>query len=447
MKKKLRFLCVVLVLLLLSVTSVSGSSTASSEKILPPGEMVTPEVIPGQNLEHQSTISQSATAYVTQLSMSGPYYIFLPKVIVPRIFYVSIEGNDNNPGTQTNPWRTILKATNSLKSGDIAIIQAGTYQEEPIITSSGVTFQAQGKVITGAFTIYGNYNTIKGFTITDPNSDWGIWTKGGSYNLIEGNEIYHTKQDGIWFFGSHNTFRGNYLHDVLDPSVRDAHNDCFQSWGGDYGATDILFDRNICVMNVSAINENQQVVMLERKTAQEVRNITFTNNIFVIYHPSWSALNFWYNEARVSNLTVNNNTIVNMGRSPRQTAQAITFYNVDNATVINNLFINFGNISQWPTRVATNAIGTDGSTGLTIHNNAFYNIDGVSPNDTPYPGDIWMQDPRLVNLSDLDFHLQSNSPLVDTGYNLGNLVPNDFGGLPRPQGVRYDIGAYEFPKP
>ena len=42
-----------------------------------------------------------------------------------------------------------------------------------------------------------------------------------------------------------------------------------------------------------------------------------------------------------------------------------------------------------------------------------------------------MQDPKIVSLSGLDFHLQSNSALIDAGSNLGNLAPNDFDGVTR----------------
>jgi hypothetical protein len=52
-------------------------------------------------------------------------------------------------------------------------------------------------------------------------------------------------------------------------------------------------------------------------------------------------------------------------------------------------------------------------------------------------------DPKLINLSANDFHLQKNSPLIDKGSPLTE-VTNDFDGMIRPQGVGYDIGAYEF---
>ena len=62
---------------------------------------------------------------------------------------------------------------------------------------------------------------------------------------------------------------------------------------------------------------------------------------------------------------------------------------------------------------------------------------------TPFPGDLWNIDPLFRNLSAGDYHLQSNSLAIDAGVFLSE-VSNDFDGVPRPQGPRYDIGAYEF---
>ena len=42
-------------------------------------------------------------------------------------YYVSLDGNDSNPGTQASPWQTIQKAVKSAKAGDTVYIRGGEY--------------------------------------------------------------------------------------------------------------------------------------------------------------------------------------------------------------------------------------------------------------------------------------------------------------------------------
>ncbi len=123
-------------------------------------------------------------------------------------YYVSTSGNNTNPGTQESPWATIEKAIGSVAKGDKILVMPGTYNEQVNLVASKITLEATGLVNTKAIYVNGNKNTIRGFTISDGTSSAGIEVHG-NYNLFERNEIYHTKQDGIWFFGSYNTFREN----------------------------------------------------------------------------------------------------------------------------------------------------------------------------------------------------------------------------------------------
>ncbi|MCB9781815.1 MAG: hypothetical protein H6751_02485 [Candidatus Omnitrophica bacterium] len=60
-----------------------------------------------------------------------------------------------------------------------------------------------------------------------------------------------------------------------------------------------------------------------------------------------------------------------------------------------------------------------------------------------YPGEGNIDaDPKFVDISGGDYHLQRGSPCIDSGTDTGVMV--DFDGNPRPVGD-YDMGAYEFP--
>lgn len=53
------------------------------------------------------------------------------------IFYVAKNGNDNNPGTEVEPWLTIKKAANTLVAGETVYVRAGTYKEQVTVKNSG----------------------------------------------------------------------------------------------------------------------------------------------------------------------------------------------------------------------------------------------------------------------------------------------------------------------
>jgi parallel beta-helix repeat protein len=59
-------------------------------------------------------------------------------------YYVAATGSDANPGSQSQPWKTIQKAAEAMIAGDMVLIHAGTYYENVMPRRSGV----EGKYIT-----------------------------------------------------------------------------------------------------------------------------------------------------------------------------------------------------------------------------------------------------------------------------------------------------------
>ena len=75
----------------------------------------------------------------------------------------------------------------------------------------------------------------------------------------------------------------------------------------------------------------------------------------------------------------------------------------------------------------------------TMWNNTDINWDGAGVFD-PVAGNF-RGDPRFVNPSGGDYHIQRDSAAFDVGVNAG--VPFDLEGTPRPSGFGFDAGAYE----
>ncbi|MDF2925069.1 MAG: carbohydrate-binding cenc domain protein [Paenibacillaceae bacterium] len=84
--------------------------------------------------------------------------------LVPgNTYYVAVDGEDSNPGTLEQPWRTIQKAGAMLEPGDTAVIRGGTYRESVKPARSGtagqpITFRAMDDeqvIISGAEPVSG----------------------------------------------------------------------------------------------------------------------------------------------------------------------------------------------------------------------------------------------------------------------------------------------------
>ena len=132
-------------------------------------------------------------------------------------YYVSPQGNDSNPGTEQQPWKTLAKAGTAAGAGDMVIFKDGSYPGELVPANSGtasspIVFKAQNKgkaVLTGnahygSFTpiikIAGkSYITIDGFHVAPQDIEQGRWilvdklsSTWSSYITVSNNTMEHT---------------------------------------------------------------------------------------------------------------------------------------------------------------------------------------------------------------------------------------------------------------
>jgi len=419
------------------------------------------------------------------------------------IYYVdAITGNDTNQGTLRNtPLKTIQKAADKSAPGDTCLVRPGSYNERIHITRSGapgqpIAYQAEGSVVTQGFRITADYIQIIGFEITDTINDWkdgaGIHLQGkygeiksnyihdvtrvgiqvwasekdstetsnciisgnrivkaglagieiyGRNHLVENNDISHTLQhppkwsdvpswadaDGMRFFGSGHVIRRNHIHDITltDPGNIDPHIDCFQSWGPAYN---IIFEQNLCEI----LTDGMQGFMISETNAP-VKDLVVKNNIIKAFR----LLNVFDCE----NMVIVNNSFKSELSYKGASGYGIELHNSPNSKVKNNLFYDVYRHS-YPYLYKDSA----SEIGLDVGYNCHYMSDGTPPGGSPWPNDLWQVDPKLVNVSANDFHLQPDSPLINAGIHLSE-VANDYDGNSRPRGTSYDIGAFEFYSP
>jgi hypothetical protein len=276
-------------------------------------------------------------------------------------------------------------------------------------------------------------NTVRGVDGT------GIVVAGRRI-LVEGNDVSRSvvinssDADGMRFFGSEITFRGNYIHDISDrgyPEGENPHTDCFQTFdNAKPSTTNVVIENNICD------NVDHQCLIATALRKQSA-GIKFRNNI------------------------CNNNG-----------SQGVFIRNFRSIEVTNNLFL--PSIKYFAVRAEAE------STKTTIANNIFvgefwpYDIDDSSRaglktdyNLADHPGQatqpewwkfpeqhgIWTTDPKFVRAGDGKFDAYRpgpGSPLIDRGSNAYGAASTDLAGNPRivdgnGDGIAtIDIGPYEF---
>ena len=141
------------------------------------------------------------------------------------------------------------------------------------------------------------------------------------------------------------------------------------------------------------------------------------------------------------------NVVIAHNLSP-QYASAFTgdenfLVNFKNCTIADNIFNAVMSLTLPPIEMESCIVwGNSGEFVLSNCVAEFSDIQGGWPG----PFNI-TNDPMFADYGALDYQLLDGSPCIDVGASLAS-VTNDCIGTPRPYGIRWDMGAYEFvPEP
>jgi hypothetical protein len=357
-----------------------------------------------------------------------------PEILIrEKSYFVSSNGSDSNPGTETQPFGTIRKGVKSLTPGTTLYIKEGTYAEELDDIPSGLSWEQPvtisaypGHIVvlkpnaggsTRVIRLKGptkRYIIINGLILDAVNRNVGFETAGNDnatgpqHIRIKNVEIKNAINSGVFAVGSHHEFIGCSVH----------HNGTRHLDHGLYiTPTDSLID-GCTIYNNAAYGLHIY--------SGNAKNLVIKNST-VYNHPKAGILVHSNSE----DVKVYNNIVRHNAGPGIMVAKALRTKILNNTVYANN-------------GAGIEVSTTDGRDTAIINNILFQNKGGsVSDNGVrTVQSHNSTGDPGFENASTGDFRLRVGSAAIDAGVALSE-VSTDLQGTPRPQGARYDIGAFE----
>ena len=399
-------------------------------------------------------------------------------IFAQTTYYVSESGNNSNNGlTPQTAFATIQYAADIVSAGDSVLVLEGNYTGFDIRTSGT---QAQPIV----------FKPIEDNVVIDlPNSITpdGINIENTSWIVIDGFEVLDQPRAGIRAAVSDFiVIKNNYCHNNF-------------RWGIFTGFTDDLTIEN----NTCSFSEDEHGIYVSNSSDRPkiINNHSFNNNGCGIHMNGDISMG---GDGIISNAVVAGNILHDNGYGG---GSAINMDGVQDSEIFNNLAYNnhatgiamyqidggdasknnkvYNNTIIQPSDGRWNIIAVNGSTGNTVYNNILINhhsfrgsiaVDAASlPGFTSdnnilvnrlsdddgnsnmtfaqwqslgYDLNSMIADPEnqiFIDHTNGNFHLLQNAQAVDVGTNL--VLPRvfeDLDNIPRPQGIGFDIGCYEY---
>jgi hypothetical protein len=397
-----------------------------------------------------------------------------------KIYYVATNGSDTNPCSATAPCATMLHTTSIMKPGDTVLVRGGVFTEGEVwirapqggtasqpkviknypgeeaylanaardilidadyITVSGLNFQ-NGKAISvtgwasreqrgvklfnntfagtigyAAIEITGNDHVIAGNVCDVKDSNQG--TMGHCYYITQGNTLKI-----LYNIGSGAPGYGLHIYDE-----RRANPD-FQRV-----ISNVLVEGNI--LKASKQRSGMILAMADAGNyGNRIENVTVRNNIFAGNNHAGLMVT-----GISRNVRIYNNTFYQNGR---MAVYVENDKNIDCVDFRNNLIyqspnttcsIDCSNFTQAHIQVGS------ASQNVRISNNSYHPGAPIilgRTDSAAVAGAV-----KFASAAAVDFHVLAGSVTIDRGLTLAE-VPADYDGRRRPNGSRYDIGAFEY---
>jgi len=359
----------------------------------------------------------------------------LKSAVIGNVYYVATTGSDTNAGTETSPFLTIQKAANVVKPGETVIVKDGVYTttRDYIVTlvtsgtaTSQITFKAEhkgGAIFDGRnnATPYGieftniGYVTLQDFQFRNI-SKLAIIINTGNNIIVKGNDIHDIGRvcsdsdlglAGIYAAASTTIkIEDNKLYNI--GRFANGENGCT--------ATTLYYQNHDHALYIDGVN-----------------GLTFNNNIIYNCKSGWGIHLYSSTNRTSTNISILNNTWAN--QNPYRNGQILICGSINNLLIENNIF-------YLPTTAGVTVSTTPFTySNCLIKNNMTYGgvINSGTATGITFSNNIDNTNPKLTNPTAYDYTLQSTSPAINAGINVGltyDFLGNPIIGLP-------DLGAYE----
>ena len=400
-------------------------------------------------------------------------------------YYVAVNGNNANNGSQQSPWRSINYAADNVSPGDLVIVGPGTYNESVAPTASGtsgnpITFYGGGRATNTYWSLAGrSHIRVIGFVInrgggsdainmsnTDYIEIWDCQISGcvrngimydtgsetttgnnsiisgnlfigglesrhmavrGANNLVQYNEFRGANADYIYWFGQNNIIRNNYGHSPNAES--EAHVDFLQT-GSDVGGNDYTTIEANFYVDSDVGADHHHMSNMSNGGSNPFTHCLYRRNIA---HQIGTAVHSVFENWRYVYL-VHENYL----QSSRHSTEVNTLASVriDNgARAFNCIAWHLWGVNVTSPRVWSFSSGS-------VHDyNLGYDPDGPVTFTGAFgaePNSLKNQNPQFVNYGTDDFHLQSTSPAIDSGSSLTTVTS------PSGSGTTFTVGDAGF---
>jgi hypothetical protein len=409
-----------------------------------------------------------------------------------NIYFVSTGGSDSGNGSFSSPWKTIVKAKNSMGSGDITYVMNGVAQTSVDNYNADVSIQSAGTVSApialiaypGASVVVGTNSAQYGLRTPQISGAKDFWVIAGiNFRGIAAMDLAYVNgwrvvaNDFSCPSGSGQSacvhtdtttnlkFYGNYVHNVGDAAggIDKYYHAVYFTTNSN--SIDVGWNTVVPNPNRSTSSGGCRAIQFYSTGGSDQFDLHVHDNL--IHDAICDGINFSTVDPSKGVVEAYNNVVYHVGTGPDPFDGSSNYScivtggtNSSQVDVYNNTLYDCGSHGGSDsgalalgikTRLRNNVIwqlagesyfasswGSDCGT-VTGSNNLWY---GAGSATTCTSGNV-TANPLVVNLAGQNFQLQQGSPATNAGTTITSLK-TAINGIVRPQGSAYDIGAYEY---